>query len=96
MSKILVVMSLLFLANCQKSQVTELKQTSEQGPAMIRGAESMPPTYLNIPDFKKCLGTKVEGSATFYCFPGTKPDSCPQASWDMLEKDPIKQSLCAK
>jgi leader peptidase (prepilin peptidase) / N-methyltransferase len=53
-------------------------------PSVRIGGNVLPPAYLAVADFKKCLATQSMGTWEAYCLPETKPDSCPQASWDSL------------
>jgi len=44
------------------------------------------PPYLSVPNFKDCLGEHQQPGSTFTekCMPDTKPEVCPQESWDKL------------
>lgn len=53
---------------------------------MVSGA-ALPPKYLRVPEFKKCLGTVHLGTANFFCMPDKKPGACPAESWKQLEKE---------
>lgn len=44
----------------------------------------LPPRYLSIPDFQRCLGTKNMGTWTAWCIPQARPIKCPQSSWHEL------------
>lgn len=53
------------------------------------GAEAvgmMPPKYLEIPDFKKCLADKDMGTYTALCMPAKRVKECPRKSWRALKK----------
>lgn len=48
---------------------------------------ALSPKYLQVKDFKECLGTEpVSSSHTQYCIPGHKPEHCPFDSWQQLVK----------
>lgn len=49
-------------------------------------AETLPPKYLTVPNFKQCLDTTKTGSATFWCIPNEKPEECPDSSWTELDE----------
>ncbi|KJV99891.1 hypothetical protein RAMDARK_1751 [Rickettsia amblyommatis str. Darkwater] len=36
-----------------------------------------PPKYLQVKDFKECLGTEPVSTHTQYCMPEHKPEHCP-------------------
>ena len=43
----------------------------------------LPPAYLEVPDFEKCLSTQDSQ----LCLPSTRPSDCPRRSWfELLEK----------
>jgi hypothetical protein len=44
----------------------------------------LPPKYLSVKDFKQCLATKNMGTWEAWCLPKTKPDDCPDDSWQEL------------
>lgn len=44
----------------------------------------LPPQYLNVENFQQCLATKDMGTWKAWCIPDTKPDSCPDQSWQQL------------
>lgn len=44
----------------------------------------LPPKYLQIKDFKKCLNVKQQDTYYYYCLPANKPKLCPQNSWEQL------------
>ncbi|MCL5260648.1 MAG: hypothetical protein M1561_03050 [Gammaproteobacteria bacterium] len=44
----------------------------------------LPPKYLSVPNFQSCFATKNMGSWTAWCMPATKPEGCPDASWQAL------------
>lgn len=45
---------------------------------------SLPPKYLNVPQFNKCLGTKEVGTIQQWCLPSKRMDQCPEPSWEQL------------
>ncbi len=49
---------------------------------------ALPPQYLSVPDFKRCLSSQSKGTWQAWCVPKQKPTGCPQSSWDALMKDP--------
>ncbi len=54
---------------------------------ILGGPESVAPAYLSVPSYELCLDTfQAEGALhSEFCMPGTKPDNCPQTSWDELQ-----------
>jgi len=48
------------------------------------GAQMLPPKYLSIPDFQKCLATKNMGTWQSWCMPAKKPSVCAEQSWQQL------------
>ncbi|HJD67650.1 MAG TPA: hypothetical protein LFV66_04295 [Rickettsia endosymbiont of Bembidion lapponicum] len=48
--------------------------------------EALPPKYLQVKDFKECLGTEQVSTYTQYCMPEHKPEHCPLDSWQQLVK----------
>lgn len=51
---------------------------------MANGFAVLPPKYLGVPDFQKCLSTKNMGTWQSLCMPASKPDQCPDNSWTQL------------
>ncbi|STQ91163.1 hypothetical protein EV682_103349 [Iodobacter fluviatilis] len=50
----------------------------------VNSAAALPPKYLEIKDFKKCLKDKAVDSYYILCMPDKKPATCPRASWKQL------------
>ena len=46
----------------------------------------LPPEYLQVANFKKCLAVKNMGSWQALCLPSIKPQNCPPNSWSKLIK----------
>lgn len=44
----------------------------------------LPPKYLGVKDFQKCLATKNMGTWQSWCMPAKKLDACPDDSWKQL------------
>ncbi len=74
---------LLFLALCLSLLVSVTANASAV----------LPPKYLGVADFQKCLATKNMGTWSAWCMPASKPASCPDDSWTQLngltEKDRV-------
>ncbi|MEJ2793670.1 hypothetical protein WAE56_09645 [Iodobacter sp. LRB] len=66
---------------CKISTIVLLATTA--GTA-VNGAAALPPKYLEIKDFKKCLKDKAVESYYILCMPDKKPAACPRASWKQL------------
>jgi hypothetical protein len=47
---------------------------------------ALPPKYLAIKDFDRCLTEQDMGSYRAWCLPAKKPAACPQASWQQLNQ----------
>jgi hypothetical protein len=45
---------------------------------------ALPPKYLQIKDFKKCVKEKEVDSYRIVCMPEKKLTACPRASWKQL------------
>ncbi|CAK5040447.1 unnamed protein product [Meloidogyne enterolobii] len=61
-----------------------------------RSIRVLPPFYLTVPEFKKCLESKeINGDHEVWCFPEDIPAGCDPKSWKQLkehqEKDGLKQ-----
>ena len=62
-------------------------------------ASAGPPPYLSVPQFKDCLGSKMDnGGASYWCKLDEKPEKCPLESWKQLheagEENAFKGSNC--
>lgn len=44
----------------------------------------LPPKYLGIKDFDKCLTDKQVDTYRALCIPANKPKACPKSSWKQL------------
>ena len=47
---------------------------------------ALPPKYLGIAEFQKCLSEKEMGSYRMRCLPAEKPAACPADSWRQLSE----------
>jgi hypothetical protein len=55
----------------------------------------LPPKYLTVPAFDKCLKEKKVDSHTAWCLPKNKPVTCPKESWAKLSADTsFSANLC--
>jgi len=52
---------------------------------VLDSAAALPPKYLEVKDFRRCLATQQIGSYRAWCIPAAKPESCPATSWDQLQ-----------
>jgi len=54
-------------------------------------------TFMSIANYQICLGqqrsTDLSGTLS-WCFPNSMPSACPTSSWQLLQNDPISQTLC--
>ena len=51
------------------------------------GVNVRPPAYLSVPQFKDCLGSKMDnGGASYWCKLDKKPEKCPLDSWKQLHE----------
>lgn len=61
--------------------------------AMVNVFAVLPPKYLSVTDFQKCLATKNMGTWQAWCMPATKLNECPDDSWkqlsDLVGKDRV-------
>ena len=46
---------------------------------------ALPPKYLGIKDFKRCLAVRQFATYRAWCMPAAQPESCPAASWAELK-----------
>ncbi len=53
--------------------------------AVIPGFAALPPKYLEIPQFDRCLAEQDQGGYRTWCLPDARPAACPEASWKALE-----------
>jgi hypothetical protein len=51
---------------------------------LIGGIRQLPPAYLRVPQWQKCVASMTCGSAQFVCLPNVKPAGCPDQSWKLL------------
>ena len=59
-----------------------LESTKEADAVLTQAA--LPPKYLEVKDFKKCLAEKDMGTYSMWCLPANKPEACPKESWEQL------------
>lgn len=45
---------------------------------------ALPPQYLSVPQFDRCLATQDHGSYQSLCMPAKRPKACPADSWAQL------------
>jgi len=57
---------------------------------------ALPPKYLEVKDFDRCLADKDMGSYHAWCLPAEKPIECPKDAWQQLNKltGPDKVPAC--
>ena len=60
-----------------------------------KSVQGVPPPYLSIPNYKECLGTQAVGRSLSeeLCLLDTKPNNCPQMSFDLLQ-EVFKGEVC--
>ncbi len=47
-------------------------------------AAALPPQYLQVDKFQKCLAQESKGSYSAWCMPSKRMKACPKASWKQL------------
>jgi len=53
------------------------------------------PSYLRIPNWKSCLGEKNMGTWRANCLPSSRPEACPEASWERIRRyKPFAENPC--
>ena len=62
------------------SDITKFFEVITNGTAML------PPKYLSVADFQKCLAAKDMGTWQAWCTPAKKPDACLDDSWKQLSE----------
>jgi hypothetical protein len=45
---------------------------------------TLPPRYLSVPQFQKCLATQDRDGYRAWCMPAIRPRLCPVKSWHRL------------
>jgi hypothetical protein len=63
---------------------------------LIGGNKVLPPKYLSVPQFKKCLSQKDMGTYKSWCLPEHQPKGCPDASWERLKYNKDQLPYCTK
>merc|ERR1711988_371447 len=58
---------------------------------------SLPPAYLQVPEFKSCLAseTSEDGSYEQWCMPAQMPAGCATDSWTMLSSADMEMAACS-
>ena len=56
----------------------------------LDSAAALPPKYLAVKDFRRCLATQQIGSYRTWCIPAAKPESCPATSWTSSKRSEEK------
>ena len=46
----------------------------------------LPPAYLQVAGFQRCLGEQTVGTHRQWCLPVARPVKCPEASWQQLNQ----------
>ena len=64
--------------------VVEIKEPSIKQDKLI-GHNALPPKYLSVPGFQKCLSKKDMGSWQSWCIPVAKNAACELSSWQQLQ-----------
>jgi hypothetical protein len=57
---------------------------------------SLPPTYLSVDGYKKCLSTIKKESSESWCLPENQPTECTGASWEQLKLNDGNLPYCTK
>lgn len=52
---------------------------------VLDSAAALPPKYLEVKDFRRCLATQQIGSYRTWCILAAKPENCPATSWYQLQ-----------
>merc|ERR1719473_2215936 len=76
---------------------TELPPCSNGDAPLGSSAGSLPPAYLQVPDFESCLGSETsnDGSSEMWCMPVEMPDGCSDESWTKLSVVNTELPLCS-
>merc|ERR1711924_443061 len=66
-------------------------------PIMVGGSGSLPPAYLQVPNFESCLGSETgeDGSSEMWCMPAEMPDGCSDTSWTKLSAVNTEMPMCS-
>lgn len=73
------------LSGCAMTTQTSTTAPTEHSHAARPMASALPPKYLFVPQFKDCLSTRSTGSYQAWCMQPTKPERCPDTSWEQLK-----------
>jgi hypothetical protein len=66
--------------------IPAIKDATKHAPILVgNNKASLPPKYLSVPDFQKCLSQKNMGTWKSWCLPENKLKGCPSSSWDKLK-----------
>lgn len=55
-------------------------------PSATAALTALPPAYLQVDGFQRCLGEQTVGTHRQWCLPVTRPAQCPEASWQQLNQ----------
>jgi hypothetical protein len=72
--------------NFNKDDVQPIDQPKQPEQLVGSNAATWTPKYLEVKDFKKCLGIQEYRGWEGYCMPKKKLDECPTDSWKSLQK----------
>ena len=70
------------------------KSISQHTPLIGNTKASLPPKYLSVPNFQKCLSQKDMGTWKSWCLPESQPKGCPSKSWDKLKYEQDSLPFC--
>ncbi|WP_119342569.1 hypothetical protein [Facilibium subflavum] len=87
-----VSVSKKIMLNADVQLSESLKPSDQKGvkeSQLVSGMGMLPPKYLEVKDYQKCLQTRDNGSWQSWCLPQQKPKDCPQDSWDALSAQNI-------
>ena len=73
------LLALLALQGCQQA-------TPPVAPSGTSALTALPPAYLQVTDFQRCLGEQTVETHRQWCLPVARPAQCPEASWLQLNQ----------
>ena len=83
----------------QLNAFVTLSQPSPKSPAVSSATPApgrvLPPAYLKVKQFKRCLGQSNQGTWQAWCLPSKRPQACPTSSWQQLNQSPYNDGLTA-
>lgn len=69
-----------------KPEIQTIDQPKQEEQLVGSNPETWTPKYLDVKNYKKCLGIQEYRGWEGYCMPTKRPSECPKKSWDTLQE----------